>query len=111
MFIIFLSNSGELLRGWPEGANPISDHLGTYLSVPEVEPEVEPKWNEVELDEVEVEVKGPYCAFFNHRTLFGSVFWHRIESSTPDAISAQAFSVAERTAASRLFAFTVLQVD
>jgi hypothetical protein len=40
-----------------------------------------------------------YWAFGNRRTLLGSVFWHRIVSSTPDEISAQAFSVADRTAA------------
>ena len=48
-------------------------------------------------------------AFFNHRTLFGSVFWHLMVSSTPDEISAHAFSVADRTAAFSLFAFTLLQ--
>lgn len=49
--------------------------------------------------------------FRSHFTLFGSVSTQRIVSVTPDAISAQAFSVPARTAACSLFALTVLQED
>jgi hypothetical protein len=47
--------------------------------------------------------------FRNHFTLFGSAPTQRIVSVTPDAISAQAFSAADRRAACSLFALTVRQ--
>jgi hypothetical protein len=39
------------------------------------------------------------------------VFWHSTVSVTPEEMSAQAFSVAERSAACSLLAFTVLQAE
>jgi hypothetical protein len=54
---------------------------------------------------------GLQCPFASQRTRCGSDCSQRIESVTPLAISAQAFSAAERKAACSLLAETVLQAD
>jgi hypothetical protein len=52
-----------------------------------------------------------YFGRSSQRTLCGSDCWQRIVSVTPEEMSAQAFSVAERIAPASLFAFTVLQAE
>ncbi len=52
-----------------------------------------------------------YLGRASQRTLCGSDFSQRIESVTPEAMSAQAFSLAERKAPASLLAETVLQAE
>jgi len=46
---------------------------------------------------------------YGQRTLSGGVLWHWLESVTPEEIWAQAFSVAVRSASSRVLADAVRQ--